>query len=442
MEESPEAASTPAATTPYVAEVEEEFTWDLQPDFDAEEFVRGLRVTAEQRDAIAAYPQRSVDWKRARCGRGTASNFAAMLGGEWHLPGAQKQVLAAMLWPDRFKLEGMAAKFAAWGTANEPVARDVYIAHRRAQLDAAQPGSGRYLNVYETGLLVSREFGYLAASPDFVVQEPLFGHEGGPAPSSCANPHHAREPYCILGSEYRALEADVLPHDPSAPPLALTPSRLWTGCGEIKCPATKTLYSLAPKHGEHGLPRYYWIQIQGQMALNAWPWCDVVVYTPEVTQVTRFHFNAQFWEDVLLPGLQSFYFGTYLPRLTLRAKGRLAPGEVDPPPVLLRPVQALVMDPGYVERLRQLKLKRKQDREQARARARGPGQKRARAVPPSTPRTPRTPGAPSSTPSTDVDYEALVSAWEGAGGGHGVAADVGDAAPPMKVPGEMNSAPA
>ena len=111
---------------------------------------------------------------------------------------------------------------------------------------------------------------------------------------------------------------------------------LAVGCGEIKCPWTKTLYSAQDKHGEMEWPRYYYDQIQGQMAINAWPWCDTVVFTPDATQVIRFAYDDTYWSQRLLPALRRFYFNTFLPRLKLRAQGRLPRNEVDPLCILTR----------------------------------------------------------------------------------------------------------
>lgn len=278
---------------------DEEPTWawtDVPQDIDA--FVAALAVDAAARDEIANHPQRSVAWKRARCGRLTASNFGAAAG--HHLPGADKKLLHAMLWPELFALEGRAAEFAAWGTENEPVARDVYAQHRPQCV------------VTETGLLVSLEQGWLASSPDFVVDEPITD----PSPAA-ANAYHLCDPYLITKD--------------TPPQVLIDVSRGFVrGCGEIKCPATRSLYSAMAKHAKHGLPEYYYDQIQGVMAVSHWPWCDVVVYTPELTEVTRFYYNDHYWANELLPALREFYFERFLPRLQLRAAGVLQPGEVDP----------------------------------------------------------------------------------------------------------------
>jgi hypothetical protein len=297
-----------------------------------------LQVTAQERAAIAGYEQRSDQWREARFGRMTASNFGAAAG--HHLPGASKKVLTAMLWPEDYKLTGKAAAFAEWGTTMENVAKEMYTAHRKRALGKRL---GDLLSVTETGLLVSLECGWLAASPDFVVDEPVVAEESVPVAADVAaakNPFHAREPYIIehvvddAGDKDHTDLTDLTDHtdhtDHVGSSVSAAVVRMVRGCGEIKCPASHVLYSVSGKHDEHQFPKYYYDQIQGTMAINGWPWCDTVVYTPLRTEVIRFFFNDDYWCNTLLPLLKDFYFKTFLPRLLLRVQGRLRQGETDP----------------------------------------------------------------------------------------------------------------
>ena len=126
---------------------EEVLVWEAvqSPSFDTVAFVASLQVKPLERDAIAAFEQRSGDWKRARFGRMTASNFGAAAG--HHLPGASKRVLTAMLWPEDYKLTGKAASFAEWGTTMENVAKGIYTAHRKK---APAPALAPLLTVTQT----------------------------------------------------------------------------------------------------------------------------------------------------------------------------------------------------------------------------------------------------------------------------------------------------
>lgn len=299
-----------------------------------------LQVDAAGRDAIAAIPQRTLEWKAARVGRLTASNFGAAIN--QGPPGSQRTLLLNMLYPELSELKGKAKEFAKWGTDMEPVARDVYELHRREAMEAKSVGGGACLRVYETGLLVCVERGWLASSPDFVVEEPRDGHERGTDSAPPANEFHERAPYKIPTPAFQGRTW-------TGPP-ARTDFDAIRGCGEIKCPATHKLYSSDPKHAKYGFPAYYYAQIQGVCAINGWPFCDVVVFTPTVTEITRFYRNAVYWDEVLLPGLTKFYFKDFLPRMQLKAQGRLRYGEVDPVMVLPGRVGGFVPGPAPIQK--------------------------------------------------------------------------------------------
>ena len=300
-----------------------------------------LQVSAETRDSIASLKQGSADWLQARYGRLTASNFGAAAGN--HLPGARRKLLAAMLWPETQQLTGFAAKFAAYGTENEALAREVYIADRKSRGSAC-------LRVYETGLVVSMTHGWLGSSPDFIVEEVSASHER--PIGLIENEHHCRAPYTIMHHSGANVFIENTPRVPFVEPDAAVVVR---GCGEIKCPATKLLYSQSEKHAKYAFPAYYYDQIQGVMAINSWPWCDTVVYTPYVTEVIRFHASPTYWERDLFPKLKAFYFEDFLPRLALRMQGVLKQGEVDARLV----IPACVLDIGLDMTLKKKKKKRK-----------------------------------------------------------------------------------
>lgn len=287
--------------------------------WDKDAFLDALRVTTDaELEAIAAAPQRSPAWFAARQHRLTASNFGAAAG--HHVAsGARAAALRAMLWPEFAKLEGRAAENAQYGTLHEPVALARYVDDRRRRM--ARPWQ---LRVQETGLVVSREHGWLAASPDFLVWEPAGSHERDPAPPP-TNEHHVRAPYlCSSSSGDGAVpgSADAGDDDDDG-------TTFVRGCGEIKCPATLELYSSWDKNARYGMPHYHYDQVQGQMKLLGVTWCDYVVFTPVATQVTRIAFNAEYWDRELFPALKLFYEKDYLPRLADKHAGRLRPGQID-----------------------------------------------------------------------------------------------------------------
>ncbi len=306
-----------------------------------------LTVTSEQQAAIASFPQRSLEWKQARYGRLTSSNFAAASG---QMGQAKRTALLKdMVWPEFAGLTGFASKMAQHGVDHEDIARDVFV------VDRLTNGSGHFstdarICIKETGLLVSLTDGWLACSPDFVMQEPKNCRIAETAP---ANPHHVFPPYRIPlpkgYEEYLSARSAVLQGGVQTD--ADDASTEWvTVSGEIKCPAygDKQLYSETGKHVEFGFPKHYIPQIQGVMNLMGWMFTDTVVFTPAAVEVTRFRKDDAYWRDILYPALHKFYFNDFLPLLELRCQGKLEPGCIVPaarPEALVLTRHARIQDP-------------------------------------------------------------------------------------------------
>lgn len=178
-----------------------------------------------------------------------------------------RQLLSALLW-DTFK--GNAAT--EYGTKNEPVAAKVFETFSSMHVKGQHPKNE--MTHFYPGLIICQKHPWLAVSPD-----------GLP----CVRLHDGKTIRYLL---------------------------------EIKCPFSKKLYP--------HIPHYYFDQIQGIMAILQLPYCDFVVWTPEVTQIRRYNFDPDYWKKVLYPRLYNFYFNEYLPRLILKSEGRLKPGELEP----------------------------------------------------------------------------------------------------------------
>ena len=287
------------------------------PPASVADMVASLQVDEAQRAAIAAIPQGSPEWLAARQGRLTASNFGAAAGRQGRAK--QLDLLKHMVWPETAALSGFVQRMAQYGTDHEEVARRIYVADRASGTNAAYADSR--LRIYETGLLVSVSHGWLGASPDFVVEETLHARPVPVVPP--ANAFHAHDPYVIqheCGHQFY-LAGAATGEEPSPEEVTVQ------GCGEIKCPAAvaKMFYSEKKEHARYGFPDMYYDQTQGAMAINSWPWCDAVVFTPGRTQVTRFRRNARYWSTSLFPALEEFYFHLYLPVLERRLAGLLTP---------------------------------------------------------------------------------------------------------------------
>ena len=300
------------------------------------EYVAALTVTAEQQAAIAALEQRTPGWHEARRGnqttnqppRLTASKFGAAAG---HESASERQkLLVNMVWPECDVVSPFARKYMQYGNDHEDVGRRIYAADRKINPAYRDPRC----RIYETGLVVSLEHGWLGASPDGVVEEPVGARLQTPA----SNPHHMCAPYVIQHpAGFAAYLSEVLPE---ADPVWGDDTPIERGGIEIKCPAArdKVLYSTQKEHAEHAFPWKYFDQVQGAMAVNNWPWNDTVVYTPTCTEVIRFHRDPVYWEGTLFPALKSFYFKDFLPLWERRRAGKLSKGSIIP---MMTPLRGL-----------------------------------------------------------------------------------------------------
>jgi hypothetical protein len=54
------------------------------------------------------------------------------------------------------------------------------------------------------------------------------------------------------------------------------------------------------------------------------------VYLPEAVFMHKYKFDQEFWDEYLLPALEDAFYNFLLPRLILRDKGILGPGELYP----------------------------------------------------------------------------------------------------------------
>ena len=178
---------------------------------------------------------------------------------------SQRKLLSTLLW-DTFK----GNKATEYGNKNESVCAKLY--ENFANVNATSAGS--IMEHFYPGLIICQNEPWLAVSPDGL-------------PCMKAHDNSSQTRYLL----------------------------------EIKCPFTKKLYP--------HIPHYYFDQIQGIMAILKLPFCDFVVWTPEVTQVRRYNFDPSYWKEVLYPRLRTFYFNEYLPRLILKEEGLLKEGELE-----------------------------------------------------------------------------------------------------------------
>ena len=163
-----------------------------------------------------------------------------------------------------------------YGTQMENVARECYT---KFQQDNGHPN----LTTIHTGLVISADHPWLAASPDGRVHDPSDPHPYGLA--EYKNPYSVREmtlsEACEKSSSF-CLEKHT------------------ETCGDIT-------YELKQRHD-------YYFQIQCQLHCENRKWCDLVVRTEKEMHIKRIHFYSAWWEQQI-PKLKTFYFDALLPEL-------------------------------------------------------------------------------------------------------------------------------
>lgn len=229
-----------------------------------------LQVTPEDAARIVAYNQGTREWLDSRVGRITSSNFGAAVGlNKFTSPRA---LLKQMLWGE---FKGNVAT--RWGSEHEDVAREEYMALKRAELPFQFGDADDCvvdIQVEECGLVINPERAWMGNSPDGII---------------------------TLVRQSGATERGLL---------------------EIKCPYKKTFYRPDP------VPAYYNAQVQGTMGNMGLSWCEFVVWTPTGIEITHIPFDPTFWDTTLLPGVTSFYFNQYLPLALRKENGELEEGSV------------------------------------------------------------------------------------------------------------------
>lgn len=238
-------------------------------------YLAALQITPNEQDVFARLAQRTPEWHKVRAARLTASRAGAAVGRNKHC--SPSRLLREMLWKT---FKGNPAT--RWGTEKEPVACDEFTEWINTEMMEAsitgtldKPCKG--VHVWETGCVVDLDHGWLAASPDGMV--------------------------------------DIQYEDGTQDEALL----------EIKCPYSKTVYPQIPK--------YYEDQMVLQMKCTGRTTRTYFyVWTPEGSKIEVCHWKnyAAYWENYLFPALRHFYVHLYLPRLLMKAAGMLEEGCINP----------------------------------------------------------------------------------------------------------------
>ncbi|KAL4512608.1 hypothetical protein ABPG72_020445 [Tetrahymena utriculariae] len=225
-------------------------------DYQINKYIEKLKQSQSQLDnfLIVNYNQKSKEWERERKFRVTASNFGKICLSR----NENKNTIAKQIIESKF----LTCEAIQYGNNFEAVAREKYIENMQAKF-------GPNFTVKEFGLIVDKNYNWIAGSPDGIVYENN-------------NP---------------------------------------IGCIEIKCPFSIkdkkiSQYFHLTKFLEHDKQKNqirlkrnhnYYYQCQGIMYLSQLNWCDFVVFTQVDIKIERIEFDKVFFKDTLQI-LNSFFF--------------------------------------------------------------------------------------------------------------------------------------
>ena len=166
-----------------------------------------------------------------------------------------------------------------WGLSQEQVTRKEYL--KKKSQSSVQP----------SGLVISLQFPWIAASPDGLVTDPSL--ENPPGLVEYNNPY-----------KYRNIEL--------------------TEAAKSKdfCLQTSPTGELHLKTNH-----FYYYQVQGAMFCTGRKWCDIVVRTLVDFHIEKIYWNEDLWSEIF-PKLQRFYITAVLPEL---ARPRLQHGGIREP---------------------------------------------------------------------------------------------------------------
>ena len=212
---------------------------------------------------------RSLLWHSVRRYRISASHFGAICR---RLPTTPpKSLVLQILHPKKFT-----SAATDWGIRHEDIALKQYC-------DLQHQSGHHGLYCCKSGFVISKDHPFLGASPDAVVHDP-----------TCKNQFGLAEVKCPYSCQH------LLPIDAAE-------STNFCSTVEVNSSGEQHL-KLKPTH-------IYYSQIQGQMAITERSWCDFVIYTEKGISVERIPFDAEFWNNKLLPKLIDFFDNCLAPEI-------------------------------------------------------------------------------------------------------------------------------
>ena len=244
---------------------------DLKRNF----YTTQIAVTKEQIEAIEQETKdqsESETWMKERAKRCTASRVGSIL--KMRKTTKRSKKVEEIVY-SRFR----GNRATHYGKSTEDIARHQYVAYQHQNGHAG-------LQAIRTGLVVSTDNPWLAASPDDKVHDPSASQSLGIA--EYKNPYAARD--LSLAEACDQVKSFCLERQ-------VTEEK-----GRETC-----IYRLKKRHD-------YFYQVQCQMFCCNLEWCDFVVRTNKELHVERI-FRDQDWWNKQLPKLKNFYFNALLPEL-------------------------------------------------------------------------------------------------------------------------------
>ncbi|CAH1248798.1 Hypp8418 [Branchiostoma lanceolatum] len=218
----------------------------------------------EQRSFEEKTRQQSASslWRDLRKDRLTASMFGELCKRRRTTP--CNRILTDLLYKGPVSSESM-----RWGRLHEADAIEAY-----------QQKTGH--KVSPCGLIISKEHGFLAATPDGKVEQA--NGETGLLEVKC--------PWSAVNKR----------------PQPLSPQE---AAKQVKAFPLKEVNGVLHLPNTHN----YYYQIQGQLNIAKVEWADFAVWTPAGLHIERISRDKTFWDNTMYPNLKWFYFNCMLPEL-------------------------------------------------------------------------------------------------------------------------------
>lgn len=252
-----------------------------EPDISADDLERlCLDVIQERYAPITKLTQRNIEtetlgqsenplWMKYRKERITASNFGDVVRRRKTTPCAK--LVKRLLYSSGPRYLSRAVK---WGIDHEDQARKEYM---------KKTG----YHVRECGLFVDSNDSWLAGSPDgIVLSDDLSNLQRGLLEIKCL---------------HKAFNLDLDPME-----AAIDPKCRPNFCSELNKDNGELM--LKKTHG-------YYYQVQGQLHVADYDWCDFVLWTPKGMHVQRIKRDNELWAEKMYPKLKDFFLRCLLPEI-------------------------------------------------------------------------------------------------------------------------------